>query len=498
MSATPSIDPGLLMSAPRTFSIFTLGCKVNQYETEQLAALLRSRGLRQAAAGERADLRIVNTCSVTSEAAAKSRHAVRRATRLAVPENSQSTSSRVLVTGCWATSDTAEARQLPGVDAVVTHHDDVAAELDQLLHRWAQGSCGDEGSIIRESRTPGARFVQLRVSKPNASPTVKRNLVGTHSLPLLSERQSSHQRAFLKIQDGCDAHCSYCIIPQLRPQLWSKPIDDIVEEARRMVAAGHREIVLTGIFLGAYGQPTALRRRQPTDTAKPLGEVVQALCTKVTGLCRLRLSSLEPGDLTAELVSILRSHPQVVPHFHLPLQSGSDRILRRMNRQYTRQQFLDMADLVRDHFDRPAITTDIIVGFPGETDGEFAQTLEVVDQVKFIHIHAFPFSPRPGTAAARWNHALVPSAYADKRMNQLTRRANAHSVAFRHQFVGEEVEVLVERPSSSQPLPTQHGRCPRYFDIHFDHGEPLCGRMISLRITHVTPTRTDGTLVSIA
>jgi threonylcarbamoyladenosine tRNA methylthiotransferase MtaB len=495
--------PLLIMSSPRTFSIFTLGCKVNQYETEQLAALLRSRGLHQAAPDEQADLRIVNTCSVTTEAGTKSRQAVRRATRRGVPENSgpEHRAHRVLVTGCWATSDKGEAQKLPGVDAVLTHHDDVAAELDQLLRRWAQESCGDKGSIIAADCTPGARFVQLRVNKPHDRAPVKRNLessngiVGTRSLPLLGERQSSHQRAFLKIQDGCDAHCTYCIIPQLRPALWNKPIDDTVEETRRLVEAGHREIVLTGIFLGAYGQSTALRRRQSHDTGKPLGELVQALCTRVPGLRRLRLSSLEPGDLTSGLIALLKSHPQVVPHFHLPLQSGSDRILRRMNRQYTRQQFVDMVEMVRASFDRPALTTDIIVAFPGEIDHDFEQTLEVVEAARFIHIHAFPFSARPGTAAARWDREFVPSTIASGRIQVLEARAAQHSLAFREKFVGQTLELIVER--QSQPSPTQHGRCDRYFDVHFDHAEPLCGRIVRARIDRVTPTRTHGTLLSI-
>ena len=493
------------MSSPRTFSIFTLGCKVNQYETEQLAALLRSRGLQQVEPREQADLRIVNTCSVTTEAGAKSRHAVRRAARLQVPENPP----RVLVTGCWATSDTREAKGMHGVDEVLTHHDDVASELDRLLDRWqspthqslAQELCGDEGSINQPDCTPGARFVQLHVNKPHDPTRVKRKLesaaeiVGTRSLPLLGERQASHQRAFLKIQDGCDAHCTYCIIPQLRTNLWSKPISQTVEEARRLVAAGHHEIVLTGIFLGAYGQPTALRRRQPFDTAKPLGELVRALCTSVPGLRRLRLSSLEPGDLTEQLLSVLKSHQQVVPHFHLPLQSGSDRILRRMNRQYTRGQFLEMVEMVRSSFGRPAITTDIIVGFPGESEDDFERTMEVVEHAKFIHIHAFGFSPRPGTAAARWEREFVPAAIATTRIRELERRAAQHSLAYRQQFVGETVELIVERQAT--PSPTQHGRCDRYFDVHFEHPEPLRGRIVCARIDRVTPTRTHGTVVNL-
>jgi threonylcarbamoyladenosine tRNA methylthiotransferase MtaB len=310
----------------------------------------------------------------------------------------------------------------------------------------------------------------------------------------LSDRERGHTRAFLKVQDGCDAHCTYCIIPQLRTSLWSKSLEDAVAEASNLVAAGHREIVLTGIFLGAYGQPTALRRRQ-SNPGRPIGELVDALCTRVPGLRRLRLSSLEPGDLTDELISIFKSHPQVVPHFHLPLQSGSDRLLRRMNRQYNRDEFLRMVEHVHAAFDRPAITTDIIVGFPGETDAEFVQTLDVVRRVRFIHIHAFPFSPRPRTAAARWTDGFVPSSVVTERMDQLQSLSTQHNLEYREQFVGETVELLVERNRAG--VTHQHGRCARYFDVHFEHADPLRGRSVHVRVDRVTPQRTHGTLISI-
>jgi threonylcarbamoyladenosine tRNA methylthiotransferase MtaB len=275
--------------------------------------------------------------------------------------------------------------------------------------------------------------------------------VGTHSLPLLGERQAQHQRAFLKIQDGCDAHCTYCIIPRLRTSLWSKPPDELLKEARQLVAAGHVEIILTGIFLSAYGQETALRRRQSEASGNPLARAIETLCTGVPGLRRLRLSSLEPGDLDDDLLQVLRSHPQVVPHFHLPLQSGSSAILRRMNRQYTRDDFLRLLDRIDLAFDRPALTTDIIVGFPGETDADFEQTLEVVDRARFIHMHVFPFSPRPGTAAARWESDFVRGSIVGRRIDLLRRREIEFSVAFRSK--GSRAAAGVWQ-SPSWPVPT--------------------------------------------
>ncbi len=478
-----------------SFSITILGCRVNHYEAEQIAMVLRSRGLIQvdAPAG---DVRVVHTCSVTSMAAKGSRQAVRRATRLTVlgqsddePAIDKQPDARVIVTGCWATSDRDAAEKLPGVDAVITHHDDVNAELTKLLDAWEHRSTTkdsrDTKTGISDASLPGALGIFGGSTPP-------RGAHGTTSLPLLDHHQDTHQRAFLKIQDGCDAHCTYCIIPQLRPTLWSKSPDDAVLEAQQLVAAGHQELVLTGIFLGAYGQPTALRRRQSQSTSKPLAELIDALCTRVPGLVRLRLSSLEPGDLDDMLIQSLRRHAQVVPHFHLPLQSGSDAILRRMNRQYTRSQFLDMVGQVNDAFDRPAITTDIIAGFPGETEEEFAHTLDVVERARFTHVHAFTYSARPNTAAARWKEKAIDHATANQRMKILHDRAADHARTFAQQFIGETVTLLVERGT------LRHGRSERYFDVYFDADENIrTGDLVRVCIDRVTPARIHGSFIEV-
>jgi threonylcarbamoyladenosine tRNA methylthiotransferase MtaB len=446
----------------RTFSIQTLGCKVNQYESEQMASLLRSHGWTESDP-QSAELRIINTCSVTMDAASKSRQAARRAVRLPVfEENGRIGQPKVAVAGCWATSDKQAAGQIPGVDLVLTHHDDIS----ELL----------------------TRFIKPAEEAPSKPP-----VVGTRSLPLLESRQNHNQRAFLKIQDGCDAHCTYCIIPKLRPLPWSKPLEDLIREARQLVDAGHVELILTGIFLGAYGQKTALRRRQSNDGRRPLAEVIESLCTRVPGLGRIRLSSLEPGDLDDELLATLRSHEQVVPHFHLPLQSGSDAILKKMNRQYTRDDFLRLVDRLYAAFDRPALTTDVIVGFPGESDAAFDQTLDVVDRARFIHIHAFPFSARPGTAAARWQSSFIRGPIVNQRIELLRLRASGFSQDFRTTFVSRTVQVLVERERSTADSSLHHGRCERYFDVHFESECAKAGDLISVRIDRVTPTRTFGT-----
>jgi MiaB/RimO family radical SAM methylthiotransferase len=561
----------------KTFNVQTLGCKVNFYESQQLAALLRERGLIETDASQ-ADLRIVNSCSVTMQAASQSRQAARRMVRLPLlpvapspsaedlksppraavplsagkqaPPRDPSSSMRVIVTGCWATSDSAEAATIAGVDAVITHHQDVAAELDRLLAAWkSQESpfaravnsfpeqkpvvgddvCGWSNNSEASSASPAVHSKSLQAASVNENATnpavggvtIHRGAgfqpapkeagrkpapqigsdspliavtpaVGTRRLPLLGEHQTGRQRAVMKIQDGCDASCTYCIIPRLRPAPWSKSTEDAVNEASALVAAGHVEIVLTGIFLGAYGHPTALRRRQlPSASEPPLARLIDALCTRVDGLRRLRLSSLEPGDMTDDLIAVLRAHHQIIPHFHLPLQSGSDAILRRMNRQYRSDDLRRMIDRVRSAFDRPALTTDVIVGFPGEGEEEFAQTLQLVREAGFIHVHGFPFSPRPGTAAARWHEQFLPGAIANERVAVLNDLAAKNSLGFRRQFIGEIVEVIVE--SRRAPgSPRRHGRCERYFMVDFESDFAQPGDAVRVVISEVREQDTLG------
>jgi len=480
----------------RTFWLQTLGCKVNHYESEQIAAVLRAAGLTETDAAC-ADLRIVNTCSITTEAASKSRQSIRRAVRLPVLQSVPAPPSgraRVVVVGCWATSNRPEAALLPGVTAVITHHDDVAARLQQLLADWKRQDLPPSAPLAPHA-TPLQSPSLIRRTNPDkvlASPPV-----GTRSLPLLHQRQSHQQRAFLKIQDGCDARCTYCIIPTLRPSPWSKPPADVLQEAQRLVDAGHVEIVLTGIFLGAYGHATALRRRQEPGRRQPLAQLIEDLCTRVRGLRRLRLSSLEPGDLSDDLLRTLQSHGQVVPHFHLPLQSGSNRLLKRMNRQYLRDDYLRLLDAAYEGFDRPAITTDIIVGFPGESDAEFAQTLDVVQRARFIHMHAFAYSARPGTAAARWQRDFVPAPIANRRLELLNRLAQRFSFEYRAQFIGQSVAVLVERDeadASGRVPMIRHGRSARYFDVQFPNTGASPGDLVAVRVDEVTQNQTLGTI----
>lgn len=505
-----------------TYQLVTLGCKVNQYESQAVRELLERSGLRSAQPTECPDLAIVNTCAVTSEATRKSRQAVRRLVA--------GGRTKVVVMGCAATADPRRFSGIDGVVAVHGHDSDVLNELRELLvrERLAQPGevlfprplskqvdpCEDAPSRHRNDRndhnmSPSQHNNETR-SETSSHVSTKTIKSMARDLPLVKadyefvtriEHFAGHQRAFLKVQDGCDAFCTYCIIPRLRPRLRSKPVSIAVAEARALVASGHREIILTGIFLGAYGQDTALRRRQG-DRSCPLAELVRAIA-QIEGLARLRLSSLEPGDLSDELLSVLSTYPVCVPHLHLPLQSGSPDILRRMNRQYTLADYLRMLDRVNTVLDRPAISTDIIVGFPGETQEDFEATLSVARAARFIKIHAFPFSPREGTAAARWTRGFVPGSVVAERMAQLAAVEVECSLAYRQQFVGTTQRVLVEHyrhegdDGDQEGLSgVNRGRSDRYFMVDFDGGDVSPGELVSVRIDRVTVRRTHGTLVA--
>jgi len=307
------------------------------------------------------------------------------------------------------------------------------------------------------------------------------------------ERFGGHQRAFVKVQDGCDAFCSYCIVPHVRSRVWSRPIEAIVAEAGGLVAAGHREIVLCGVHLGAFGRDTTVGRKWAGPG--PLPELVRRVA-ETDGLWRLRLSSLHPGDVTAELLDVLVDRPTVAPHLHLPLQSGSDAILKRMGRQHTAKDFLDAVSRFRETVgDAAAVTTDVIVGFPGETDEDFAATMAVAREARFSKIHIFPFSAREGTAAWKWRSEGPPAAIVRRRCDELAELERSLADDFRAAFIGRTVDVLVEQPNAETPAGHAHGLTDRYLDTTFPTNEPgsLIGQVATVTITAATPAGLTGT-----
>lgn len=478
------------------FTLTTLGCKVNQYDGAALSAMLRRAGLRRAEKGDRADLIVVNTCCVTQTAMRKSRQALRRAVRAAP-------GARVLVVGCYGRYDADAIAGVLGEAGVPRHracvldnNDDLAGRLRRFLchaHKpdgqsnepapagEQAGFSGNDKPMTALSRAGAQTPAGPEYISPFPTRSVKLNIDLEH---LGIDRFEGRQRAFVKVQDGCDAFCSYCIVPHCRSEVYSRPVEQVVRECGRLVEAGHPEVVLCGVFLGAYGRDTTVRRRWP-DHSSPLAELL-ARVAETDRLWRVRLSSLEPGDLTDELLAVIRDNPKVAPHLHLPLQSGSDAVLGRMNRQYTAGQYRDAVARLRDALDRPALTTDVIVGFPGETDADFAETLRMVRDAGFARVHAFPFSAVRGTAAWRVRHEAPPVEKVRRRMDELTSLAAETAGAYRQQFIGDMLEGVVESTDAGRGR--RVAMTDRYQTVTFDapDDDDLTGSVLAFVVEGAT------------
>jgi threonylcarbamoyladenosine tRNA methylthiotransferase MtaB len=383
------------MSAPLLKTV-TLGCKVNQYETEYLREGLLSIGYEDADRDQTADLCIVNTCTVTAEGDSKSRQTVRQLAR-------RNPGTKIVVMGCYATRAPEEVAALPGVVDVITDK----RELPEVLGRF-----------------------------------------GVVDVPTGISGFGQRHRAYVKVQDGCLLRCSFCIIPIVRPEMASRPWKHIIDEVRRLIDNGYREIVLTGIHLGHYG--VDWNRNRPKDEWTRLSHLVDTLA-RLPGDFRLRLSSIEATEVTRELIDVMAEHGEkVCPHLHISMQSGSDSVLRRMRRRWGSQRFIDRCGLVRDRLDQPAITTDVMVGFPGETDEEFQETCDACRQVGFSKLHIFPFSPRRGTAAADMPGQL-PKQVKSERSRHLAALEKTLRREYFQSLTGRPLRVLVEAPLKDQP-----------------------------------------------
>jgi threonylcarbamoyladenosine tRNA methylthiotransferase MtaB len=390
----------------------TLGCKVNQYETELVREGLASIGYADAADDEPADLCVVNTCTVTAEGDAKSRQAIRRLAK-------ENPAARIVVMGCYATRAPGEVAALPGVAEVLADK----RELPDFLGRF-----------------------------------------GVRDVPTGISGFRGHARAWVKVQDGCLLRCSYCIIPLVRPVMSSRPMQHIADEVRRLVENGYREIVLTGIHLGHYG--VEQNGGKPKCDWLRLSHLLEALA-RLPGEFRLRLSSIEATEVTRELVDVMAAHrDKVCPHLHLCLQSGSDEVLARMKRRWGAKRFIDRCLFARDKLDRPALTTDVIVGFPGETDADFEQTCLVAREVGFSKIHVFSFSPRKGTPAAEMPNQ-VPKPVKQERHDRLLALDAELREAYFRSLLGRKLQVLVENYSENE-RGRKLGTACRYAPVEFD------------------------------
>jgi threonylcarbamoyladenosine tRNA methylthiotransferase MtaB len=407
----------------QTLKTATLGCKVNQYETEFVRQALHSAGYRDAIAEEPADLCIVNTCTVTAEGDSKSRQLIRQLAR-------RNPGTRIVVMGCYATRAPDEVAALPAVAEVVTDK----RELPDLLGRW-----------------------------------------GVAEVPTGLSSFGNRQRAYVKVQDGCMLHCSFCIIPSVRPHLASRPPDDVVDEVRRLVDHGHREVVLTGIHLGHYGVEWS--RARPKSNWLRLSHLLEKLAA-LAGDFRIRLSSIEATEVTRELLAVMAAHPKrICAHLHVSMQSGSDAVLRRMRRRWGARRFVDRCHMVRELLPRPAFTTDAIVGFPGETEDDFHATCRVSEEVGFSKIHIFPFSPRRTTSAATMPDQ-IPAAVKADRARRLAELEKQLRDRYLENLRGSTLEVLVES-NASRPGRLLGTAC-RYAAVELAGGPELIGRLVSV------------------
>lgn len=379
----------------RSVRFVTYGCKANQYDTQVLREALVRRGLEEQ--DREAELVVVNTCTVTAEAGRKARQLIRRIGR-------ETPGTRIAVTGCLAESEPEVLRELPGVD-------------------WVLGN--------GEAKRP-VNF--LRELGHDVDPEEL-------GIPAGVTEFAGHTRAFLKIQDGCDMACAFCIIPKVRGRSVSRSAEELEAEVARLVRAGHVEIVLCGIHIGHWG----------LDRGSRLAELVRRLAVlrveddEGRSLpFRVRLSSIEATEVDDDLLAVMADRPdRVAPHLHMPMQSGSDAVLARMNRWYDRATYLAACDRIRQRLDRPAFTADVLVGFPGEGEQEFAETLAAVGEAGFARLHVFPFSPRPGTEAESMHDRPDPMAVRERRA-ALSEAADAVAAAYGESLVGARDTVVLE------------------------------------------------------
>lgn len=383
----------------RKAALHNLGCKVNAYETEAMQQLLEEAGYEIVPFQEKADVYVINTCSVTNIADRKSRQMLHRAKKM-------NPDAVVVAAGCYVQAAGEELKKDAAIDVIIGNNR--KKDLVPLLDEYFAGKHVEEDSLIDIGKT--REYEALHINKI-----------------------ADHTRAFIKIQDGCNQFCSYCIIPYTRGRVRSRKPKEIMEEIKGLVDKGYREVVLTGIHLSSYGLDL--------DGITLLDLMVKI--DKIQGLERLRLGSLEPRIVTEEFTRTLAGLRTICPHFHLSLQSGCDATLKRMNRRYTTEEYEKGCQILRKYFDRPAITTDVIVGFPQETEEEFAQTIEFLKRIHFYEMHVFKYSRRAGTRAADMPGQLTEN-QKGQRSDVLLKLDQEMSLEYRKSFLGEEKEVLME------------------------------------------------------
>ena len=405
----------------RTVAIHSLGCKVNSYEAESMEQLLKQAGYTIVPFDENitADIYIINTCSVTNIADRKSRQMLHKSKKI-------NPDAIVVAAGCYVNADTKKAAEDNAVDIVLGNNCKI--NIVEALENYYKDKNNSEMVVDFKEKQ---EYEELKL-----------------------DEVSTHTRAYIKIQDGCNQFCSYCIIPYTRGRIRSRDIDEIEEEVTKLVSKGFKEVVLTGIHLTSYG----------VDNNKgSLLEVIMRL-DKIEGLQRIRLGSLEPRVITEEFAKTLSSSKKICPHFHLSLQSGCDTVLKRMNRKYATQEYYDKCCILRKYFNNPAITTDVIVGFPQETEEEFEATKVFLEKVHFYEMHIFKYSRRKGTVADRME-GQVDEKVKTQRSAILLELENKMSKEYRQQHIGKTEEVLIEEIVSENGKDYFMGFTPDYIRV---------------------------------
>lgn len=433
----------------RTIAFYTLGCKVNQSDTASMEKIFRKAGYKIVDFSSKADVYLVNTCVVTNMGQSKSRKIIHKAVR-------QNPSAFVVVTGCYPQTSPEEVKNIAGVDLIIGNQD--RENVVNLVEMTYGTNRADTMDAVRKLEA-GSNFEEMG-----------------------ADEEAQRTRAFLKIQEGCNQFCTYCIIPYARGPLRSRSIDNITEEVNKLVVAGFKEVVLIGIHLGAYGHEN--------DNGVTLVNAVKAALT-VPDLVRLRLGSLESVEVDSQLLELMTKENRVCAHLHLPLQAGSDKILGLMHRPYDTKKFMDILQKVRNQLPDIAITTDIIVGFPGETEEDFSKSLQYIKQCHFSKIHIFPYSQRKGTPAASYPKQVTPK-IKQYRAATLEALSEEGHIAFCQKFIGKTVYVIMENQDVDG---LWEGLSPEYIRVFVKGDISLGGTKQAIKVEKVYKDGVFGRIV---
>ncbi|UQD52803.1 tRNA (N(6)-L-threonylcarbamoyladenosine(37)-C(2))-methylthiotransferase MtaB [Bacillus methanolicus] len=436
-----------------TVAFHTLGCKVNHYETEAIWQLFKQQGYERVDFEAIADVYVINTCTVTNTGDKKSRQVIRRAIR-------KNPDAVICVTGCYAQTSPAEILAIPGVDIVVGTQD--RAKMLEYIEKY------------KKERQP-----------INAVGNIMKNRVYEElDVPSFTDRT----RASLKIQEGCNNFCTFCIIPWARGLLRSRDPQEVIRQAQQLVDAGYKEIVLTGIHTGGYGEDMKDYN---------FAMLLRDLEAQVKGLKRLRISSIEASQITDEVIEVLDKSKVIVRHLHIPLQSGSNTVLKRMRRKYTMEFFAERLNRLKEALPGLAVTSDVIVGFPGETEEEFMETYNFIKEHKFSELHVFPYSKRTGTPAARMADQ-IDEEVKNERVHRLIALSDQLAKEYASQFEGEVLEVIPEERFKGDPESGLYeGYTDNYLKVVFPATEEMIGKIVKVKITKAGYPYNEGQFVRV-